>query len=179
MENNLLEKKILVPSVNFWIPLLVALLLSRSNKLRQTTHVSHLLPMNIHEPWLLENTWIIIGSQAVFSTITLAQGAFRFECYAYPGHYLAFFPPTHLRVGRLSIWLHQLVGAEDRSSFFLVHLKNSWMLQGVTKGHNWNERKSSTGLAVLFMNLGTSFFFLFVGSLCFFQPNSSLDVLDR
>ena len=26
------------------------------------------------------------------------QGAFRFECYAYPGHYLAFFPPTHLRV---------------------------------------------------------------------------------
>ncbi|CAK9086477.1 unnamed protein product [Durusdinium trenchii] len=26
------------------------------------------------------------------------KGAFRFECYAYPGHYLAFLPPTHLRV---------------------------------------------------------------------------------
>eukprot|EP00931_Biecheleriopsis_adriatica_P062473 TRINITY_DN37661_c0_g1_i1.p1 TRINITY_DN37661_c0_g1~~TRINITY_DN37661_c0_g1_i1.p1 ORF type:complete len:1263 (-),score=351.72 TRINITY_DN37661_c0_g1_i1:122-3910(-) len=26
------------------------------------------------------------------------KGAFRFECYTFPGHYLAFLPPTHLRV---------------------------------------------------------------------------------
>ena len=110
------------------------------------------------------------------------QGAFRFECYAYPGHYLAFFPPTHLRVGCLSLWLHHAsCGWDLRIDHHFVSPpeKIAAWFQGVTKGHTWNERRSfPSGLAVWFMNLWTSFF-LFVGSLCFFPPSSPVLMFEK